>query len=212
MATPPRHPASPPPQPSPLSGTKPLTPQTMRLLGRLSLRQLDPGLLVYVVAVSLLVGGCWLVGGLPYGLPLQPVEGAIAAIVVFLVSLGLLPLGIRWSLRRWRRQGWVVGYFDDTATMLVHPTRDGAWMLSDHVAAKRGHGLATPFRRRVFQHLAGEADRLQVVIVTSTRVAKLCRLYLNDMPGLELVDDTRRDFIARRIYELRRDPSTAPPD
>lgn len=47
-----------------------------------------------------------------------------------------------------------------------------------------------------FGHLASEADRLQVVIVTDTRVPKLCRLYLDDMPGLKLVSDTRRDFIA----------------
>jgi hypothetical protein len=129
---------------------------------------------------------------------------------VFLVPLALLPFGIRWSIRRWRRHGWVVGYFGDTATMLVHPTAEGAWMLSDHVAAHRGRGLATPFRRRVFHHLAEEADRLQVVIVLDTRVRKLCRLYLDDMPGLKLVNDTRRDFIARRVYDLRRDPAPSP--
>lgn len=103
-------------------------------------------------------------------------------------------------------------YFDATATMIVHPTPEGAWLLSDHVAAHRGRGSATPFRRRVFDHLASEADRLQVVIVTETRVPKLCRLYLDDMPGLKLVNDTRRDFIARRIYDLRRDPAAPPAD
>ena len=211
MVTPPRHQAPPPPQPSPLSGTEPLTPDTVRLLGRLSRRQLDPGLLAYVAAAALLVGGLWLVGGLPYGLPLDPMRAVIATVVVFLVPLALLPFGIRWSIRRWRRQGWVVGYFDATATMIVHPTPEGAWLLSDHVAAHRGRGFATPFRRRVFDHLASEADRLQVVIVTETRVPKLCRLYLDDMPGLKLVNDTRRDFIARRIYDLRREPAAPPP-
>lgn len=209
MATPPRHQAATPPQPGPLPGTEPLTPDTIRLLGRLTLRQLDVGLLAYVVAAALLVGGLWLVGGLPYGLPLDPIGAAIATIVMFLVTLALLPFGIRWSIRRWRRHGWVVGYFDDTATLLVHPTPEGAWMLSDHVAAHRGRGLATPFRRRVFHHLADEADRLQAVILLDTRVRKLRRLYLDDMPGLKLVNDTRRDFIGRRIHDLRRDP--APP-
>jgi len=211
MVTPPRHQAPPPPQPSPLPGTEPLTPDTVRLLGRLSRRQLDPGLLAYVAAAALLVGGLWLVGGLPYGLPLDPTRAVIATVVVFLVPLALLPFGIRWSIRRWRRQGWVVGYFDTTATMIVHPTPEGAWLLSDHVAAHRGHGLATPFRRRVLDHLASEADRLHVAIVTDTRVPKLCRLYLDDMPGLKLVNDTRRDFIARRIYDLRREPAAPPP-
>jgi hypothetical protein len=32
------------------------------------------------------------------------------------------------------------------------------------------------------------------------------------MPGLKLVNDTRRDFIARRIYDLRRDPAAPPAD
>jgi hypothetical protein len=211
MVTPPRHQAPIPPQPLPLPGTEPLTPDTVRLLGRLSLRQLDPGLLAYVAAAALLVGGLWLVGGLPYGVPLDPMRAVMATVVVFLVPLALLPFGIRWSIRRWRRQGWVVGYFDDAATMIVHPTPEGAWLLSDHVAAHRGRGLATPFRRRVFGHLASEADRLQVVIVTETRVPRLCRLYLDDMPGLQLVNDTRRDFIARRIYDLRREAAAPPP-
>ena len=59
----------------------------------------------------------------------------------------------------------------------------------------------------MFQHLAAEADRLQVVIITDTRVRKLADLYIADMPGLTLVNDTRRDVIRRHIYELRREPS-----
>lgn len=87
-------------------------------------------------------------------------------------------------------------------------------MVSAHVhhhALHRGHHLAGPFRHRVFQHLAAEADRLQVVIITDTRVRKLADLYTADMPGLTLVNDTRRDIFRRHIYELRREPAAQLP-
>ena len=208
MASPPRHRAAAlPPQPSPLPGTEPLTPHNLRLLGRLALRQMDVGLLIYVVLMSMFLGVVWLVGGLPYGQPLNPAGAIIAAALAFAASLVLLPISIGWTVRGWARRSWVVGYFDATTTLLVHPTRHGEWMLSDHLTAQRGHGLARAFRQRVFQHLASEADRLGVVIITETRVAKLCRLYLDDLPGLTVVDETRRDYIRRRIYELRREPA-----
>jgi hypothetical protein len=214
MASPPRHPAAHlPAQPSPLPGTEPLTPHNLRLLGRLALRHLDAGLLIYVVLMSLLLGVVWLIGGLPYGQPLNPAGAVIAAVVVFGVSLALLPLSIGWTVRGWARRSWVVGYFDATTTLLVHPTPDGEWLLSDHVTAQRGRGSARAFRRRVFQHLASEADRFGVVIVTETRVARLCQLYLDDLPGLTLVNQRRRDYVRRRIYDLRREPvATRDPD
>ena len=200
------------PRPRRLPGTTPLTPETLRVLQWVSFRHFDIALILYITANSLLIGTLWLVRGLPYGQPLDPAGGTIAALVMFVAGLVCLPFGIWWSITRWQRQGWVVGYFDDTATQLVHLTPEGAWQLSDHHALHRGHHLAGPFRRRVFQHLAAEADRLQVVIITDTRVRKLADLYIADMPGLTLVNDTRRDVIGRHIYELRREPSpiTAP--
>lgn len=173
----------------------------------MSFKHLDVALILYIGAASLLIGTAWLVRGLPYGRPLDPIAGIVAGVVMGVGGLACLPFGIWWSVQRWQRQGWVVGYFDDTGTQLVHPTPAGAWQLSDHHALRRGHHLAGPFRRRVFQHLAAEADRLQVVIITDTRVRKLADIYIADMPGLGLVDDTRRDVIRRHIYELRREPS-----
>lgn len=194
-------------RPRPLAGTEPLTPQTLRVLQWVSFKHLDVALILYIGAASLLIGTAWLVGGLPYGRPLDPIAGIVTALVMGIFGLACLPFGIWWSVQRWQRQDWVVGYFDDTATQLVHPTPEGAWQLSDHHALRRGHHLAGPFRRRVFQHLAAEADRLQVVIITDTRVRKLADLYIADMPGLTLVNDTRRDVIRRHIHELRREPS-----
>lgn len=176
----------------------------------MSFRHLDVALIIYLVADSLLVGTAWLVGGLAFGQPLNPIGGLLAGLVTGIAILAFLPFAIRWSVRRWQRQGWVVGYFDHTATQLVHPTPEGAWQLSDHHALHRGHRLAAPFRRRVFQHLAEEADRLHVAIITDTRVRKLANLYIADMPGLNLISDTRRDVIGRHIYDLRREPRAIP--
>ena len=194
-------------RPRPLAGTEPLTPDTLQVLQWVSFKHLDVALIYYIVAASILIGTVWLVGGLPYGRPLDPIAGIVAGLVMGVGGLACLPFGIWWSVQRWQRQGWVVGYFDDTATQLVHPTPEGAWQLSDHHTLRRGHHLARPFRRRVFQHLAAEADWHQVVIITDTRVRKLADLYIADMPGLTLVNDTRRDVIRRHIYELRREPS-----
>lgn len=195
-----------PPPPGPFPGTETLTPTTVRRLLWVSIRHLDPGLIVYIVGVSLLVAAFQLALGWLSRSALLVVDAIILGTTVFVLCLLAVPIGTLWSLHRWRQQGWVVGYFDDTATQLVHPTPDGAWQLSDHHALHRGRRSAAPFRRRLFQHLAAEADRHQVVIITDTRVRKLADLYLADMPGLTLVSDTRRDHIARRIIELRREP------
>lgn len=203
--------SDPPPRvvarPRPLAGTEPLTPETLRVLQWVSFKHLDVALILYIVAASLLIGTAWLVSGLPYGRPLNLVAGIVAGLVMGVLGLACLPFGIWWSVQRWQRQGWVVGYFDDTAIQLVHPTPEGAWRLSDHHALRRGHHLAGPFRRRVFEHLAAEADRHRIVVVTDTRARKLADLYIAEMPGLTLVNDTRRDVIRRPIYELRREPS-----
>lgn len=200
-----------PPRPLPLPGTEPLTPQTLRVLQWVSFRHLDVALILYLVAISVLVGTVWFVGGLAFGQPLNPTGGIVAGLVMGIAGLACLPFGIWWSVERWQRQGWVVGYFDRTATQLVHPTPEGAWQLSDHHAVHRGRRLAAPFRRRLFKHLAKEADRLQVAIVIDTRVRKLADLYVADMPGLAIVSETARDVIGRHIHVLRREPDPTSP-
>lgn len=201
-----------PPPPGPLPGTEALTPRTLRRLLWVSFRHLDPGLIVYIVGVSLLVAAFQLAIGWLSRSALLVVDAVALGAAAFVACLVSVPIGILWSLRRWRQQGWVVGYFDDTVTQLVHPDEQGAWLLSDHHAFKRGRGLAAPFRRAVFRHLASEADRSGVDIVTDTRARKLAGIYMDDMPGLVIEGDCRRDFIGRRIYDLRRHPAQAAVD
>lgn len=115
-------------------------------------------------------GGCWLaaaaIATATYGAwatrPLGTGTAVATFAVVVVVFLAVAPLYIAAVLlltnahRRWR--GWLVGYFTLAATQLVHPDRVGTWILTDHFARRRGHGLAAPFRRQVFAHLAAEAD------------------------------------------------------
>lgn len=138
--------------------------------------------------------------------PVAFTGGAIAGLVGFAIFVwwGLSPLVVRLVMLTRARAGWLVGYFDETATQLVHPRR-GGWELSDHHAVVRGVGIAAPFRRRVFAHLAGEADRHQVAITMSTPVPKLAAIYQADMPGLRVIG-TRRTLFGK-LYLLRRDPA-----
>ncbi len=103
-----------------------------------------------------------------------------------------------------RRRGWLVGYFTVDASQLVHPNSAGAWILSDHFARRRGHGLAAAFRRQVFAHLAAEADRHQIVIVMDTHAENLAHIYIEDMPGLCVV--AQRRTINGLTITLQRDP------
>lgn len=157
-----------------------------------SFRHMDPALLLYIVGVSLLVAGFDLALGWLFSSRLLAVNAVVLGSAVFVASLLCVPVSTLWSLHRWKRQAWVVGYFDHTATQLVHPDGHGAWLLSDHHALRRGQGLAVAFRRSVFHHLANEADQAHVDMVTNTRVRKLARIY---MPSLVIEDDSRRDFI-----------------
>lgn len=197
------------PQPGPLRGTEPLTPRSVRMLLSVSFRHMDPALFLYIVGVSLLVAGFQLMIGQLFSSRLPVGDAVVLGTAVFVMSLICVPISTLWSLHRWRRQAWVVGYFDHTATQLVHPDDHGAWLLSDHHALRRGHGLAARFRRSVFHHLANEADRAHIDIVTNTRVPKLAQRYMADMPGLVIENNSRRDFIGRRLYDLRRHPSAS---
>ncbi len=201
-----------PPPPGPLPGTEGVTPSTVRRLLWVSFRHLDPRLMVYIVGVSLLVAAFQLELGWLSRSALLVVDAIVFGMTVFVLCLLAVPIGTLWSLHRWRQQGWVVGYFDDTATQLVHPDEQGAWLLSDHHAFTRGGGLAAPFRRAVFHHLASEADRFGVDIVTDTRARMLAGIYMDDMPGLAIESDSRRDHIGRRIFNLRRHPAQAAVD
>ncbi|MFD0864627.1 hypothetical protein ACFQ06_02225 [Tessaracoccus lubricantis] len=85
------------------------------------------------------------------------------------------------TLRRWARDGWLVGYFTADASQLVHP-EDGAWVLSEHHARRRGRGHGAQLRAVVWPHLIGEADLLGVTLLMSTRVRKLADQYRVDLP------------------------------
>lgn len=122
----------------------------------------------------------------------------LAGVIVFAAAVQLLV-----NTRR-RHRGWLVGYLTTDASQLVHPDPAGAWVLSDHFARRRGHGLAAVFRRQVFKHLAEQADHHQVVIEMETHAEKLAKLYIQDMPGLRVV--AQRRTINGPTWTLRRDP------
>ncbi|QLQ15527.1 MAG: hypothetical protein HZY73_07345 [Micropruina sp.] len=171
---------------------------------------LDPGVFGFMVFVAALIGAFQLIGDLVVGGPPDVADAAVWAAIVFVLCLLSVPISFLWTLKRLQRHGWVVGYFDPTATLLVHADAEGAWEMSDHHAARRGRQLARPFRQRVFRHLSDEADRHGAVIVATTLVPKLARSYEADMPGLAVVDDRRRDPIGRRLHHLRREPAPTP--
>ena len=131
---------------------------------------------------------------------------------VVLVLLGFALVGavaLRLSILLRRRRGWLVGYFTKQATQLVYPDGHDAWALSDHMARRRGSGLAKSFRRQVSAHLAAQADHHQVPIVTDTHSERLAHLYVADMPGMKIVGVKRT--LTGRVWLLRREPSEQPP-
>ncbi len=199
-----------PPPPGPLPGTEPLTTGNIRRLCLMTVLHLDPGVLGFMLFVAAVVGAFQLSGDVVVGRPPDVAEAGVWAASVFVFCLLSVPFSFLWTLRRLRRHGWVVGYFDQTATLLVHADVDGSWEMSDHHAAKRGRQLAQPFRQAVFRHLADEADRNRAVIVATTLVPKLASSYQADMPGLKVIDDRGRDPLGRRLLYLRRDPTEHP--
>ncbi len=194
------------PAPSPIAGLEPLTPRTFRRLAWLSLRNATASLSIMaglgLVAVALALGSA-LVADLMDAA--EPVAVALLATPIGLVAF-VLVVWFALALKFWswtRHGGWVVGYFTTQSSQLVHP-EEGDWVLTDHYTAHRGVGEAGPFRRRVFAHLAAEADLHRVEIRFDTKVPRLVEIYLRDMPGLELID-TRRVGLGN-VYFLRRLP------
>lgn len=103
------------------------------------------------------------------------------------------------TLRRWARHGWLVGYFTADASQLVHP-EDGAWVLSEHHARRRGRGHGAQLRAVVWPHLMGEADRLGAAIRMATKTPKLADQYRSEIPGLV------GDGVAAGVVHLIRAP------
>lgn len=188
------------PHPSALEGTEPITRANLARLRRLTWTNPHQKFRHALAAMGI-VGGLalptgYLIGG----------WGPVVATGVFLAATLLAMMGLtalfQWAiLRSWgRKGGWVVGYFDPTASQIVHPSGD-TWVLTDHMATHPGRGEAGPFRRRVFTHLATEADRLKVPIAMTTRAQHLADLYTVEMPGLRVIG---RD---KRSIRLRREPA-----
>lgn len=195
------HSDRPVPQPGPLKGTEPLNGRTRLKLLRLTIRHTDRCTAVIVLGLLLTWTASYALLLWTLDIPTTAGELALgsAAMLAAFVLIGF-PLGQALMIARWRRhEGWVVGYFDATATLLVHP-EDGAWVLSDHAAEHRGRGLARPFRRKVFAHLAAEADGLGVPIVVATTVRALADLYVADLPHLKVSGQAIRGRCGRMRY------------
>lgn len=201
----------PPPPPAPLAGTQPLNKATRRRMVHGARTQLlrashrKMSLALAIGAGGAAAGLAWSLNVGAAGIGAWALTGTLgfAAFVWWILA----PMVVHTGMAVMARAGWLVGYFDDTATQLVHP-RHGCWELSDHQAVQQGKGIAAPFRRRVFAHLAAEADHLEVAITMGTRVDKLVSIYQADMPGLYLVSTKRTLF--GTLYRLRRDPDPLP--
>jgi len=92
-------------------------------------------LAVTVIATATL--SAWIIRQLGTG---AAVATFVAVLVVYVVAF-VAAVQLLINTRR-RRQGWIVGYFTEDASQLVHPGPARAWVLSDHFARRRGHGLA----------------------------------------------------------------------
>lgn len=181
------------PRPSPLIGTEPLTWWTLTRLLSWTLRWRTSRastrwLLAAFVSVATTAATIYL--------SMHGVRLALALLVSSAIVLGATAAGVvaaptlvAAGTLAWARlgPGWMVGYVDNTAGLIVRADGSGVWKISDHVAGRPGHGEAADFRRRVFAHLAEEADRGQVCIVTDTRAEKLVDRYIEDLPGLRVV-------------------------
>lgn len=159
------------------------------------------------VVIATATFGAWTI--LPFGVSAVVVTIALVAVWLVVGAMMLVAVAQLLTNAHRRRRGWLVGYFTADASQLVHPNHAGAWILSDHFARRRGHGLAAAFRRRVFTHLAAEADRHQVVIVMETHAEKLAHIYTQDMPELRVV--AKRRTINGPTWSLQRDPQPVSP-
>ncbi len=192
--------------PAPLPGMEGLTVRTEARLCWWAIRSRlhgagGGGLAAAAIATATLTA--WISRGLGAGAVVATF--AVVLVVYFAAAVAFIAAVQLFFDARRRRRGWLVGYFTADASQLVHPNRAGAWILSDHFARRRGHGLAAAFRRQVFSHLTDEADRHQVAIVMDTHAEKLARIYAQDMPGLRVVAQ-RRTMLNGRTFTLQRDP------
>ena len=170
-----------PPPPTPCPGTRPYGWGTGALLAWWVTRhQLQKPLITILAAALALTTAAiaWPLGAATTAslilLGLATFYGAVAATTV---AVHLI------TLRSWARHGWLVGYFTADASQLVHP-EEGAWVLSEHHARRRGRGHGAQLRAVVWPHLMDEADRLGAAVRMATGVRTLANRYLSEMPGL----------------------------
>jgi hypothetical protein len=170
-----------PPPPTPCPGTRPYGWGTgAKLTWWVTRHQLQkPIITILAAAITLATAAiAWPLGALSTAslilLGLATFYGAVAATTV---AAHLI------TLRRWARDGWLVGYFTSDASQLVHP-EDGAWVLSEHHARRRGRGHGAQLRAVVWPHIMDEACRLGAAIRMATRVPKLADQYRAEIPGL----------------------------
>lgn len=170
-----------PPPPTPCPGTRPYGWGTgAKLTWWATRHQLQkPIITILAAAITLATAAiAWPLGALSTAslilLGLATFYGAVAATTV---AAHLI------TLRRWARDGWLVGYFTSDASQLVHP-EDGAWVLSEHHARRRGRGHGAQLRAVVWPHIMDEACRLGAAIRMATRVPKLADQYRAEIPGL----------------------------
>lgn len=192
-------------KPCPLDGTEGLTPHNAARLSVLMIRHYfgfrfgyrrDSAMIWFTVTFAAVTA---LIVAWPLGCPAVAwitIGAMLATVAMFgaLIVVGLL-VSLWWG----RRRGVVLGYFDATATQIVR-CRGSRWVLGDHFAMHPGRGEAAPFRRRIFTHIAAEADRQGVTVAMSTRVPALRDRYVVDMPGLRIVS------VQHGLWQLKRDP------
>lgn len=182
--------------PAPIQGTRGLSPATGALLAALAVRYYFLGRAGRISWLIWGVAAMWALVVL--GVARSPRWAVVAGVAVLLLFVVLIPIGLLASTWWSRcRGGVVVGYFDDTATQLVR-CRQERWSMGDHFAVHPGRGEATAFRRRIFAHVAGEADRHGATITMTTRVAKLRDRYLSELPGLHVVEFRRGAWLLER--------------
>ena len=126
-----------------------------------------------------------------------------AALATMLMFVTLIVVSFAVTLLWGHRRGAVLGYFDATATQVVR-CRGSRWVLGDHFAVHPGRGEAAAFRRRVFSHIAAEADRQGgITVAMSTRVPALRDRYMVEMPGLHVLAVRRGSWHLERSSQSR---------
>ena len=185
--------------PAPCPGTRPYGWRTgAKLAWWVTRHQLQKPIITILAAATALTTAAiaWPLGALSMAslilLGLATFYGAVAATTV---AAHLI------TLRRWAREGWLVGYFTADASQLVHP-EDGAWVLSEHHARRRGRGHGAQLRTVVWPHLKAEADRFGAPLGMATGVTRLAARYVAELPGLGV------DRVVDGVTWLSREPSS----